>query len=228
MISSFQQTSSFFKKRMNLDQSTYLNMALTKKFFSRPTDDELFYETHPDTTYTLYFKSNYYQKLKSEIQQAYDDGKFTKTSSSKEWNDLKQAFDTAERIDVMSTSAFKPYLSLLIENSTPLTRTLVFKSNKVSISQGMFDFSPKKVDKNYNIEVHLSDTKTKIIFLDLSTNKSALIENLDNSSVGQGGMTLNNEKYMILIDWNKTNTLEINHIVVDINEKDAQMTYYNE
>ncbi len=228
MDTTFQQKTSFFKKRMNFGQSTYLNVALTKKLFSRPTDDELFYETHSDTTYTLYFQSNYYQKLKSEIQRAYDSGEFAKTSTAREWNDLKNAVDTAEGVNIPNTSSFIPYLSTLIENSTPLTRTLVFKSNKVSISQGLLDISPKKVDKNYHIVVHLSETKTKIVFTDLTTNKSAIVENLNNISVGEGGMMLNNNKYMVTIEWNKTNTSDISRIVVKLKEKDTRMAYYNE
>ena len=166
--------------------------------------------------------------MKSEIQLAYDAGRFERSSTSKEWNNLKLAVDTAERIHVTDTSGLKPYLSTFIENPKPLMRTLIFKSNKVSISQGLIDFSPKTLDKNYKIEVHVSETKTRILFTDVSTNKSSLIENLANSSVGAGGMILNNEKYMITLEWNTANTANVKRIVVNLKQKEAKMVYYNE
>ena len=112
------ENNSFLKAILNLEESTYLNIALTKKLFSRPTNSELFYETNETTSYTLYFDNTYYQKLKSEINQAYITGKFKKTSTEKEWNDMKYAIDKAQVTDTFEMVRAKPYLSTLIENTT--------------------------------------------------------------------------------------------------------------
>ena len=207
------------KAPMNLDQSTYLGIALTKKLFSRPTDKELLYETHPDASYTFYFEEKYFQKLQSEVQAAYDAGKFAKTSTVEEWNDLKKAIDAAKKTGKVNTNNLKPFLSTLIENPEPLKRTLSFTSNKISINQGLFDFSPKRIDKNYNVEVQLTETKCKIDFLDVDTNTLASIDNLNHFSIGQGGMVLDNEAYTVTIEWDKDNTTSINRIIVSLKEK---------
>lgn len=220
------QNKIIFRAVLNLEESTYLNIALTKKLFSRPTDSELFFETNETTSYTLYFDNTYFQKLKSEINQAYVTGKFKKTSTEKEWNDLKHAIDKAQAIEATEMSNAKPYLSTLIETTTEQKRTFTFNSNKVSVSEGMIDFNPKKTEKEYFFEINLSESKVQIVVNDISTNTKAIIDDLQNQSIGDGGMVLHNQKYMIIIEWTKTNVININRIEVSSKEKEVRISYY--
>jgi len=217
----------FLRAILNLEESTYLNIALTKKLFSRPTNAELFFETNQTTSYTLYFDNTYYQKLKSEINQAYITGKFKKTSTEKEWNDLKYAIDKAQAIETFEMSKAKPYLSTLIETTAEQKRTFTFKSNKVSVSEGMLDLSPKKTEKEYFFEINFSESKVQIVVNDISTNTKAIIDDLQNQSIGDGGMVLHNQKYMIILEWTKTNVININRIVVNSKGKEVRISYYN-
>jgi hypothetical protein len=221
------QSTNFLKAKLNLEESTYLNIALTKKLFSRPTNSELFYETDETTSYTLYFDNTYYQKLKSEINQAYITGKFKKTSTEKEWNDMKYAIDKAQVTAAFDIARTKPYLSTLIENTTEQKRTFTFNSTKVSVSEGMLDLSPKKIESEYFFEINLSESKVQIAVTDIAKNTRAIIDNLQNQSIGDGGMVLHNQKYMIILEWTKTNTININRIVFNSKEKEVRISYYN-
>lgn len=227
MTSQPSQRAIFLKTKLNLEESTYLNIALTKKLFSRPTNSELFFETDETTSYTLYFDNTYYQKLKSEINQAYITGRFKKTSTEKEWNDMKYAIDKAQVIDAFDIARTKPYLSNLIENTAEQKRSFTFNSTKVSVSEGMLDLSPKKTEKEYFFEINLSESNVQIAVTDIAKNTKAIIDDLQNQSIGDGGMVLHNQKYMIILEWTKTNTININRIVINSKEKEVRISYYN-
>ncbi len=221
------QSRNFLKARLNLEESTYLNIALTKKIFSRPTNSELFYETDESTSHILYFDSTYYQKLKSEIHQAYIAGSFKETATEKEWNDMKYAIDNAQVIAAFNIARTKPYLSTLIENTTELKSTFTFNSSKISVSEGVLDLSPKKIESQFFFEITLSESNVQIAVTDIAKNIRAIIDNLQNQSIGEGGMVLHNQKYIIILDWTKTNTININKIVFNSREKEVSISYYN-
>ena len=225
----FNPTSSkkFIKATLTLDDSTYLNVALTKRLFTRPTNTELFIQTGTPNLYILFFDVAYYDVLKSEIRDAYVNGKFKSTSTEKEWNNLKTSIDNAVEVDSIETGNIKPYLSTLIENTTELNRTLTFSSSKISITQGMMDLMPQKADKSYKFQINLSESKTDIIVHDITANQQALINNLENQSIGDGGMILHNNKFMITIEWTKSKMVNITRIIVNYKDKDSRITYFN-
>jgi hypothetical protein len=217
----------FYKAVLSIDNSTYLYTALNKKLFSRPTNSELLFEANSSNSYAFYFERRYYQKLKSEINQAYIAGQFKKTSTENNWIDLKVAIDKAIGIESMETLNIKPYLSTLLENTEEIKRTVTFSSTLISISEGLLDLNPKKTEMKFFFEITIGESGTEIVVHDISKQIKSIIENLETQSFGDGGMTVQNQKYGIIIEWTKGNILDVTRLVVTFRQKDYRISYYN-
>lgn len=86
--------------RLNGQQAALLYIALSENLFKRPIKGQMYYEIAlPDyytEIYIMYFKIDYYHILKESIFEAYYKGKFAKSNSEYEWNELKRVIDNAE------------------------------------------------------------------------------------------------------------------------------------
>ena len=81
---------------LNGQQLALLAIALSKDLFHRPKKGQVYYESHNDSSCTLYFKSDYYGLLENSILMASYQGKFRQSNSEAEWNNLKEKIDNAE------------------------------------------------------------------------------------------------------------------------------------
>lgn len=86
----------FKSKRLNGKRLALLFMALSKNLFERPSRGEVYYEVNDDRSCTLFFAKDYFNNLKESINAAFQNGKFSRSNSEKDWNDLKYAIDSAE------------------------------------------------------------------------------------------------------------------------------------
>jgi len=98
--------------RLNGQRLALLYLALSKGLFKRPQKGQVFYESHNDSSCTLYFKRDYLATLKESIFTAYYQGKFAQSNAESDWIDLKNAIDGAtesEREDVEDLELYGVY-----------------------------------------------------------------------------------------------------------------------
>lgn len=85
--------------RLNGQELALLYMALSKSLFSRPKEGQVYYESHNDSSCTIYFKSDYYSSLTSSILTASYQGKFRQSNAESDWENLKNTIDQAQTSD---------------------------------------------------------------------------------------------------------------------------------
>ena len=98
--------------QLNRQRLALLFIALSRGLFKRPKKGEVYFESHPDGSSTLYFKRDYYVSLSDSIFEAYYQGKFARSNAESEWIDLKNAIDGAkvsEKKDIENLTIYSIY-----------------------------------------------------------------------------------------------------------------------
>lgn len=99
---------SFKKQDFDNQELALLFQAFGKNLFLRPNKGDIYSDRH-DNGCTFYFKSDYYEKLKSDIKGAYDEGKFEQSNAYKEWKNLMDTFLSAENVSELDKQNLNDY-----------------------------------------------------------------------------------------------------------------------
>ena len=106
------------KQEFNDEELALLFQAFAKKLFVRPIAGDI--TSAPlHSGCCFYFKIDYYDKLKSDIKDAYDKGKFTESNASNEWQGLMNTFLDANEIMKIDAKNFNDYYSEVSTYWTP-------------------------------------------------------------------------------------------------------------
>jgi hypothetical protein len=100
----------FKKQKFNEQELALLFKAFAKKLFVRPIAGDIA-SAALNSGCCFYFKVDYYDKLKSDINDAYTKGKFTQSNASSEWQGLMSTFLSAEEIVKIDAEKFNDYYS---------------------------------------------------------------------------------------------------------------------
>jgi len=98
------------KKKFNDEELALLFQAFAKKLFIRPKTGDIISAPF-NSSCCFYFKMDYYDKLKCDIQDAYVKGKFAESNASNEWKGLMSTFLNAEEMIKIDVEKFKDYYS---------------------------------------------------------------------------------------------------------------------
>jgi hypothetical protein len=110
MIDEVASSENDFKSvRLNSQELALLYSALTKGLFRRPRKGQVYYESHMDTSCTLYFMRDYYTALKKSISHKYLLGEFARSNAESDWNELKNNIDNATISDRDNIEALELY-----------------------------------------------------------------------------------------------------------------------
>lgn len=86
----------FFVKNISKQQMTFFTLALMKNLFPRPKKGQLLVEKSPSENESVFvFQAEYYNVLRTSIENAYKAGSFAKSNSEIEWTDLRNAIKSA-------------------------------------------------------------------------------------------------------------------------------------
>ncbi|WP_291097487.1 MULTISPECIES: hypothetical protein [unclassified Flavobacterium] len=88
-----------FTKKQFLDgqELALLYQALMKELFAKPKKGYLLFETHNGGG-NLYFDKDYFNELKSSIDEKFHSGKFAESNAEYEWIQLKKKIDNSENV----------------------------------------------------------------------------------------------------------------------------------
>tara|TARA_R110000764_G_scaffold239818_1_gene340133 strand:+ start:82 stop:789 length:708 start_codon:yes stop_codon:yes gene_type:complete len=92
-------TNDFKSVRLTSQELPLLYIALSKNLFNRPKKGQVYYESHRDSSCTLYLKADYHSELESSMLMAQYQGKFRQSNAEFEWNNLKNKIDEAQISD---------------------------------------------------------------------------------------------------------------------------------
>ena len=98
------------KQKFNDEELALLFQAFAKKLFIRPKLGDII-SAQVNSGCCLYFKMDYYDELKCDIQDAYVKGKFSESNASNEWQGLMSTFLNAEETIQIDIEKFKDYYS---------------------------------------------------------------------------------------------------------------------
>mgnify|MGYP000975927946 CR=1 FL=1 len=101
---------SFYKQNFNDEELALLFLAFAKKLFVRPISGDIC-SVPLSSGCCFYFKPDYYENLKSDIQSAYSQGKFAQSNASIEWQGLMQTFFSAHQINTIDSDNTNDYVS---------------------------------------------------------------------------------------------------------------------
>lgn len=100
----------FKKQDFNAQELAMFFQAFGKNLFVRPGKDDLYSMSHSqDDGCTLYFKSEYYEILKTSIINKYEHGEFSKSNANYSWVKLMNVFLSAKNIKDINKSKIKDY-----------------------------------------------------------------------------------------------------------------------
>lgn len=92
-------TNDFKSVRLTSQELPLLYIALSKNLFTRPKKGQVYFESHSDSSCTLYLKADYHSELESSMLMAQHQGKFRQSNAEFEWNNLKNKIDEAQISD---------------------------------------------------------------------------------------------------------------------------------
>ncbi len=98
------------KQKLNDEELALLFQAFAKKLFIRPKPGDII-SAQFNSGCCFYFKMDYYDKLKCDIQDAYVKWKFAKSNASNEWKRLMSTFLNALEMIKIDVKKFKDYYS---------------------------------------------------------------------------------------------------------------------
>ena len=101
----------FRKQKFNDEELALLFQAFAKKLFIRPKAGDITSAPLKPSGCCFYFKVDYYDKLKCDIQDAYNQGRFAKSNASYEWQQLMLTFMDAESAMKIEAEKFNDYYS---------------------------------------------------------------------------------------------------------------------
>lgn len=82
--------------------------AFMKKLFIRPKPNEMLTNCKSEGCIVC-FDSEYYEKLRVEINAAYEDGKFSESNASDDWKKLRNLLLDAENVTKINKREFDDY-----------------------------------------------------------------------------------------------------------------------
>ena len=88
----------FKEQDLNSSELALFFQAYGKNLFIRPTVREIYSASHSnDNGCTLYFESDYYERLKRNIVNIHEQGKFAQSNANREWVGLMNNFLKAKQ-----------------------------------------------------------------------------------------------------------------------------------
>lgn len=104
----------FKKQDFNGQQLAMFFQAFGKNLFIRPVQDDLYSMPHlQDDGCTLYFKNEYYERLKNSIKNKYKQGEFARSNANELWVILMNEFLTARTVENIDKTTLHDYFDEL-------------------------------------------------------------------------------------------------------------------
>jgi hypothetical protein len=140
------------KQDLNGIETAMLYQALTENLFTKPNIGDIWLIGHEqDTGFTFYFKLEYYDQLKNEMQLAHSHGKFAQSNANTDWMNLMNRLFTA----VFESSELEYNIDNQIE-SKELEHIQVLKEFKTTQRT-----TEKKVELAEQINVKVKDEQNR-------------------------------------------------------------------